>query len=204
MLITPEFPQKEFPQTLVVRAAFAPQAALIHSGLRMHLLSQALAPESLTDWGAAAWISLADEHTWLAPLFRASEAGDDDAVRVWVETHPAECAPMSLELLTNQLTDALGRGADIDHEELAESLQQAWEAAVSTYMLQVAEQRDDAELERIGASIVALEQTAEGYFDAGHDDLARGLHDLIHTRWGLDARTVAALARALRPSEEAA
>lgn len=200
-----QFPnQKEFPQTLVVRAAFAPQAALTHSGLRMGSLSQALAPESLTDWGASAWISLVDEHRWLAPLFRVSEARDDDAVREWVETHSAECAPMSLETLTAQLTEALGQGAGIDHEGLVESLQQAWEAAVSTYVLHVAEQRDDAELERIAVSVVAMEETASAYYDAGHDDLARGLRNLINTRWGFDARTVAALARALRPSEEAA
>lgn len=194
-----QFPnQKEFPQTLVVRAAFAPQAALTHSGLRMGSLSQALAPESLTDWGASAWISLVDEHRWLAPLFRVSEGGDDDAVREWVETRSAECAPMSLETLTAQLTEALGQGAGIDHEGLVESLQQAWEAAVTTYVLHVAEQRDDAELERIAVSVVALEETAEGYYRAGHDDLARGLRTLIQQRWGFDARTVAALARALR------
>ncbi|SHO86662.1 hypothetical protein [Mycobacteroides abscessus] len=198
-----QFPhQKEFPQTLVVRAAFAPQAALTHSGLRMHSLSRALAPESLTDWGASAWIPLTDEHVWLAPLFRV--AGDDDAVRAWADTHPAECAPMSLEALTHQLTDALGQGADIDHEELASSVRAAWEAAVTSYMLQVAEHRDDAELERIAASVVAMEETAAAYYDAGHDDLARDLRRLIHRTWGLDARTVAALAGALRPSEEAA
>lgn len=191
LTITNEF-QKEFPQTLIVRAAFAPQAALTHSGLRMHTLSRALAPESLTDWGAAAWISLTDEHTWLSTLFRV--AGDDDAVRAWADTHPAECAPLRLE----PLTDSIGQGADIDHEELAESVQAAWEAAVSTYMLCVAEQRDDAELERIAASVVAMEETASAYYDAGHDDLARGLRTLIHRTWGFDARTVAALARALR------
>lgn len=205
MRITTEFPnQKEFPQKLVVRAAFAPQSALTHSGLRMHTLSRALAPESLTDWGAAVWISLTDEHVWLAPLALAAEAGDDDAVRVWVETHSAECAPMSLETLTAQLTEALGQGLDIDHEELAESLQQAWEAAVTSYMLQVAEQRDDAELERIAGSVIALEETASAYYDAGHDDLARGLRTLIQQRWGFDARTVCALSKALRPGEEAA
>ncbi|SLI45156.1 Uncharacterised protein [Mycobacteroides abscessus subsp. massiliense] len=200
-----QFPnQKEFPQKLVVRAAFAPQSALTHSGLRMHTLSRALAPESLTDWGAAVWISLTDEHVWLAPLALAAEARDDDAVREWVETHSAECAPMSLETLTAQLTEALGQGAGIDHEGLVESLQQAWEAAVTCYMLHVDEHRDDAELERIGVSVVAMEETASAYYDAGHDDLARGLRNLINTRWGFDARTVAALARALRPSEEAA
>ncbi|SHT47414.1 Uncharacterised protein [Mycobacteroides abscessus subsp. abscessus] len=200
-----QFPnQKEFPQTLIVRAAFSPQSALIHSGLRMNTLSRALAPESLTDWGAAAWISLTDEHTWLAPLFRAAEARDDDAVRAWVETHSAECAPLSLETLTAQLTEALGQGAGIDHEGLVESLQQAWEAAVSTYMLQVDEHRDDAELERIAASVVALEETAEGYHRAGHDELARGLRTLIQQRWGLDARTVATLTKALHHEEGAA
>lgn len=199
MLITTEFPnQKEFPQTLAVRAAFAPQSALTHSGLRMHTLSRALAPESLTDWGAAVWISLTDEHTWLASLALAAEARDDDAVRVWVETHSAECAPMSLETLTAQIAGDIAQGAHIDHEELAESLQQAWEAAVTCYVLHVAEQRDDAELERIASSIVAMEETASAYYDAGHDDLARGLRALIQQRWGFDARTVAALARALR------
>ncbi|CPW62355.1 hypothetical protein [Mycobacteroides abscessus] len=203
-MLTNELPRSEKFIPLCVRAAFAPQSALTHSGLRMGSLSQALAPESLTDWGASAWIPLTDEHAWLAPLFRAAEARDDDAVREWVETHPAECAPMSLEPLTRQLTDALGQGTDLDHEELAESLQQAWEAAVTCYVLQVAEHRDDAELERIAASVVAMEETAAAYYDAGHDDLARDLRRLIHVKWGLDARTVAALARALRPSEEAA
>ncbi|SHO82663.1 hypothetical protein [Mycobacteroides abscessus] len=205
MRITTEFPnQKEFPQKLAVRAAFAPQSALTHSGLRMHTLSRALAPESLTDWGAAAWISLTDEHVWLAPLALAAEARDDDAVREWVEKHSAEGAPVSLETLTAQLTEALGQGAGIDHEGLVESLQQAWEAAVTCYMLHVDEQRDDAELERIGASIVALEETAEGYYRAGHDDLARGLRTLIQQRWGFDARTVATLTKALHREEGAA
>lgn len=198
-----ELPRNEKFQPLVVRAAFAPQSALTHSGLRMHTLSCALAPESLTDWGAAAWIPLTDEHSWLTPLFRAAESVDDDAVQQWVDDHPAECSPLSLEALTRQLAVALGQGADIDHEELAESVQAAWEAALTSYMLQVAEHRDDAELTRIASSIVALEETATAYYDAGHDDLARGLRDLINTRWGLDARTVAALTKALRGEEAA-
>lgn len=205
MRITTEFPnQKEFPQKLVVRAAFAPQAALTHSGLRMGSLSQALAPESLTDWGASAWIGLVDEHRWLAPLFRAAEARDDDAVREWVETHSAECAPMSLETLTAQIAGDIAQGAHIDHEELSDQVQRAWEASVTCYMLHVAERRDDAELERIASSIVAMEETASAYYDAGHDDLARGLRTLIQQRWGFDARTVCALSKALRPGEEAA
>ncbi|PVB10686.1 hypothetical protein [Mycobacteroides abscessus] len=187
-----------------MRAAFSPQSALIHSGLRIHSLSHSLAPESLTDWGAAAWIPLTDEHSWLSPLFRAAKAADDDAVREWAEQHEPECAPSSLEALTCQLTGAIGQGADIDHEAVARAVQEAWEASVTTYMLQVAKHRDDAELERIATSVVALEETAESYYRAGHDDLARGLRDLINTRWGLDARTVSALSKALRPSEEAA
>lgn len=186
-----------------MRAAFAPQSALVHSGLRMHALNPALASEALTDWGASAWIGLTDEHAWLAPLFRAAEAGDDNAVREWADSHPAECAPSNLEHLTRELTEALWSGAVIDRE-LADSAQRAWEAAVTVYDLQVAEHRDDAELSRIGASIVALEETAAAYYDAGHDALARGLRDLIHRTWGLNPRTVAALARALRPSEVAA
>ncbi|WP_100522378.1 hypothetical protein [Mycobacteroides abscessus] len=188
---------------LCVRAAFAPQSALTHSGLRMHTLSHAAAPESLTDWGAAAWIPLVDEHAWLGPLFRAAEAADDDAGRQWANAHPAECAPSSLEALTRQLAGAIGQGADIDHEAVARAAQAAWEASVTSYVLQVAEHRDDAELERIATSIVALEETAESYYRAGHDDLARGLRGLINTRWGLDARTVEALARALRGEEAA-
>ncbi|AGM27696.1 hypothetical protein MABM_22050 [Mycobacteroides abscessus] len=199
-----ELPRNQKFQPLCVRAAFVPQSALIHSGLRMHVLSRALAPESLTDWGASAWVSLTDEHSWLSPLARAAEAADDDAVREWVETHPVECAPLNLEALTRQLAGSIAQGADLDHEGLADQVQAAWEAAVTTYMLQVAEHRDDAELERIAGSVVALEETAEGYYNAGHDDLARDLRRLINTRWGLDARTVAALARALHPSEEAA
>lgn len=199
-----EFPRnKKFPP-MSMRAAFAPQSALVHSGLRMHALNPALAPESLTDWGTSAWTSLADEHAWLAPLFRAAETGDDIAIRDWVDSHHAECAPSDLEHLTRELTEALWSGAVIDREKLADSVQCAWEAAVTVYDLQVAEQRDDAELERIAVSVVALEETAESYYDAGHDALARGLRDLIHTRWGLDHRTVAALAKALRPSEVAA
>ncbi|MBN7385454.1 hypothetical protein [Mycobacteroides abscessus] len=203
-MLTTELPRNEKFIPLCVRAAFMPQSALVHSGLRMHTLSHALAPESLTDWGAAAWIPLTDEHAWLAPLFRAAESGDDAAVRDWAATHTAECAPASLEALTCQLAGALQHGADIDHEELAESVQAEWEAAVTAYMLQVAEHRDDSELERIATSVVALEETAEDYYRAGHDDLARGLRSLIHRTWGLDARTVAALGIALRPSEEAA
>ncbi|WP_100481094.1 hypothetical protein [Mycobacteroides abscessus] len=199
-----ELPRSERFIPLCVRAAFSPQSALTHSGLRMHSLSHALAPESLTDWGAAAWIPLTDEHAWLAPLFRSSEASDDDAVREWADAHPAETAPLSLEALCRHLTEAIGQGADIDHEELARTVQATWEASVTVYMLQVAEHRDDAELTRIAASIVALEETAESYYRAGHDDLARGLRGLINRTWGLDERTVAALASALRPSEEAA
>ena len=198
-----ELPRNQKFIPLCVRAAFAPQSALIHSGLRMHTLSRALAPESLTDWGAAAWISLTDEHLWLAPLFRAAEVSDDDAVREWADAHPAEGAPMSLEALTVQVAGSIGQGADIDHEELAESVQEAWEAAVTSYMLQVVTNRDDAELARIAASIVALEETASAYYDAGHDDLARDLRSLINTRWGFDASTVATLAKALHHEEAA-
>lgn len=150
---------------------FGPRRALREHALLMPKLPHALHPESRSSWAATAWSDLQDVHSWLMKLNRALVNESFEDVRHWAENHPAgqgwtelvgQVAQEVADLVSTTVAhhgteDMYGFG------DLAQRVQEAWDAAVDEYLAAVEQARpDDAEDVLLGIAETILGMHAAG------------------------------------------